>query len=599
MTPTWLKKQIGEKIKHYSGDLGLIKARAMAHCWSNKWLLGVRYSDAVHEIIDKWNCPRPPKWSNRRRVLDNSNDISNYSWEDALREDAVVPVISSESPRGVKATTASPQMSMKKDIKREALIFSSSPSHRCEVENIKTVCGNVPHGDLFILEGSGSNKSSQNSNDKGVMLALVDPIKFVPENLDKCCERQSTEVKKLDPVSACYSLAKRLRKKLNFREYMEALGEYRTNLYMDGKRVADARNGNKKTRRLKCAVQALAQLSMDEKIKPVILDCLRKRNSFVERMHFPNTPISGKAMSEGKSISSKNEVGGKGILHQRWKKGYNRQGEDADLRKKWVNGGRYGPKNPIALLHIYAKRTKPRLKLQFLFSSKHPKIGEKITVCIKLEGIMIGKGVDNTGKFSRAKLRAAADAVAFLEVGSYESQTLLKAIKTGVHPNFIPDARKAIKKCMLLGDPLSNPALRLENKGRDMLLRLGWEPNQGLGKDKKSGRLQPITYLQPIRTERHGLGYPVACTQLDEEGLVTFEGGIRYRLSQFRSQRKFDYPRETQIQFTKTLTSRERSIVHNLAKEFKLGSRTVKCHPLETGKVVFVYFPDFVSAGQI
>jgi len=264
-----------------------------------------------------------------------------------------------------------------------------------------------------------------------------------------------------------------------------------------------------------------------------------------------------------------------------------------------VNGGRYGPKNPVALLHIYAKRTKPRLKLQFLFSTMHPKIGEKITVRIKLDRIIIGKGVDINGNLSRAKLRAAEDAVGFLEVGSYESQTLLKSIKTGIHPNFIPDTRKAIKKCMLLGDPLSNPALRLENKGRDMLLRLGWEPNQGLGKDKKSGRLQPITYLQPIRTERHGLGYPVACTQLDEEGLVNFEGGIRYRLSQFRSQLKFDYPRETQIQFTKTLTSRERAIVHNLAKEFKLGSCTVKCHPLETGKVVFVYFPEFLSAGQI
>jgi len=517
-----------------------------------------------------------------------------------------VPVISTESLAAssgevVKTGTASPKFNMKKDNKREALIFSSSPSHRCEVENIKTVCANVPHGDIFILEARGKNKSAQNSNNQGVMLALVDPIKFVPENLDKCCDCRSTEVKKLDPVSAFYSLAKKLHKKLIFREFKEGIGEYRTNLYLDGKGLADARNGNKKDRRLKCAIQALDQLSMDENIKPVILDCLRKRQSLLDKNKFYKTQLSSKVLVKGKSNTLKNVVSDKGVEFQSWKKGCGRQSEwkDTGLPDIWVNGGGYGPKNPIALLHIYAQRTKPRLKLQFLPSTSHQKINEQITVCVKLQGIMIGKGIDKSGDFSRAKLLAAADAVAFLEVGSYESQRLLKAIKTGIHPNFIPDARKSIKKCMLLGDPLSNPALRLENKGRDMLLRLGWEPNQGLGKDKKSGRLQPITYLQPIRTERHGLGYPVASTQLDEEGLVTFEGGIRYRLSQFRSQLKFDYPRETQIQFTKTLTSRERSIVHNLAKEFNLGSRTVKCHPLETGKVVFVYFPEFVTAGQI
>lgn len=606
MTPTWLKKQIGEKIKRNSGDLGLIKARAMAHCWSNKWLLGVKYSNAVHEIIDKWNSPRPPKWSNRRRVPDSSNDISSYSWEDALREDNVMPVISSESPNlstgeFVKKGTASPKLNIRKDTTREALIFSTSPSHRCEIENIKTVCANVPHGDIFILEARGKNKSPQNSKDQGVRLALVDPIKFVPENLDKRCECQSTEVKKVNPVSACYSLAKRLRKKLHFREVNELLGDNRTNLYLDGKRLGNASSGNKQARRLKCAVQALAQLSMDEMIKPVIFDCLRKRPTSTESMSFSNIPISGNILKNDKIISPRNQAGGKGVQLKRWTKRIGRKSESKDTieHERSMNGGRYSPKNPIALLHIYANRTKPRLQLQFLFSKRHPDVGEKISVCVKLRGIMIGKGVDDNGNLSRAKLQAAADAIGFLEVASYESKILLTAIKTGIHPNFIPDARKSIKKCMLLGDPLSNPALRLENKGRDMLLRLGWEPNQGLGKDKKSGRLQPITYLQPIRTERHGLGYPVACTQLDEEGLVTFEGGIRYRLSQFRSQLKFNYPRETQIQFTKTLTSRERSIVHNLAKEFKLGSRTVKCHPRESGKVVFVYFPEFVTAGQI
>lgn len=130
----------------------------------------------------------------------------------------------------IKAATATPHRKMKKDNKREALIFSSSPSHRCEIENIRTVCANVPHGNFFIVEDRRGKKSPHNPNDKGVMLALVDPIKFVPENLDKCCECQSSEVQQLDPVSACFSLAKRLRKKLNFREYMEAVGEYCTNL---------------------------------------------------------------------------------------------------------------------------------------------------------------------------------------------------------------------------------------------------------------------------------------------------------------------------------------------------------------------------------
>jgi len=257
----------------------------MAHCWSNNWLLGVKYSDAVHDIIDKWSSPRPPKWTNRRQVPDNSNEISSYSWEDALREDGDLPVISCESPMAssgevIKAVTAAPHRRMTKDWKREPLIFSSSPSHRYETENIKTVCANVPHGNFFILEDRRGNKSSHNSNDKGVMLALVDPIKFIPENLDNCVECESSEVQQLDSVSACYSLAKRLRKKLNFREYMEAVGEYCTNLLIDGEQLGISRSGNKKDRRLKCAVQALAKLSMDEKLKPVILESLRKRTCF-------------------------------------------------------------------------------------------------------------------------------------------------------------------------------------------------------------------------------------------------------------------------------------------------------------------------------
>jgi len=145
-----------------------------------------------------------------------------------------LPVINSDpivsSGEVINAVKVAPHRRMKKDKKLETLIFSSSPSHRSEFENIKTVCANGPNGNFFIVGDRRVNQSPHNPNDKGVLVALVDPIKFVPENLDKCCECQSSEVQQIDPVSACYSLAKRLRKKLNFQEYMEVVGEYCTNL---------------------------------------------------------------------------------------------------------------------------------------------------------------------------------------------------------------------------------------------------------------------------------------------------------------------------------------------------------------------------------
>lgn len=245
-----------------------------------------------------------------------------------------MPVNFCESPvessgEVIKGITAAPHRRMKKDNKRETLIFSSSPSHRCEIENIKTVCANGPHGNFFIVDDRG-NKSPHDSNDTAVMLALVDPIKFVPENLDKCSESQSSEVQQLDPISACYSLAKRLRKKLNFREYMEAVGGYCTNLWMDGKQVANSRNGNKKDRRMQCAAQALAMLSMDEKINPVILDCLRKRTSSKERINSHNAPIVSKTMNDCKSTLSKKKVRSKGSQSQKYKKGFSKKGKDKD-----------------------------------------------------------------------------------------------------------------------------------------------------------------------------------------------------------------------------------------------------------------------------
>jgi len=234
-----------------------------------------------------------------------------------------VPVISCESPVAssgevMKAKTAAPHRRMKKDNKRETFIFSSSPSHCCDVDNIKTVCANVPHGNFFIIDDRG-NKSPHNSNDtgmSGIMLAIVDPIKFVPENLEKCCESQSSEFQQLDPISACYSLAKRLRKKLNFRECMEAVGGNCTDLLMDGKQLGNSRTGNKKDRRLKCAVQALAKLSMDEKINPVILDCLRKRTSSKEMINSPNAPIVSKTMNYCKSTLSTSKKGKDGALQK-------------------------------------------------------------------------------------------------------------------------------------------------------------------------------------------------------------------------------------------------------------------------------------------
>jgi len=83
---------------------------------------------------------------------------------------------------------------------------------------------------------------------------------------------------------------------------------------MDGEQLGISRHGNKKDRRSKCAVQALAKLSMDEKIKPVILDCLKKRTCSKKRVHSPGAPIISKAKNDCESTLSGNEAPGKGTL---------------------------------------------------------------------------------------------------------------------------------------------------------------------------------------------------------------------------------------------------------------------------------------------
>ena len=103
---------------------------------------------------------------------------------------------------------------------------------------------------------------------------------------------------------------------------------------MDGKQLANSRNGNKKDRRLQCAVQALAMLSMDEKINPVILDRLRKRTSSKERINSPNAPIVSKTMYDCKRTLAKKEFRSKGSLSQKYKKGASKKGKDGVLQKE-------------------------------------------------------------------------------------------------------------------------------------------------------------------------------------------------------------------------------------------------------------------------
>jgi len=640
MLPPYLRGQVTDKIKSFTRDFGVGKATSLAHCWANKYYMGCSYPEEVEAIIDNWGKPNEPRWRNRKPRYDPTSDNApHYTWGMALGEDDLsneeemmsplkgaekqhpdrdetsptpngvdlmrlemqAPDFASQSGLGTgtnrlclydEEKTAPPMRPTAHDVDnpRRQIAARSFPGHQPAVASPTPpppppipdggfdgpdlsafgVSGSSNQaGTMFLLPSSKKKTASRrppkkvkprppskNEQDVSVEKPLgSEPIKFVSESPGNQVGQSQPPAQKQDPVSALYSLNNHFKEKLTFRTETESKDPLvqKTLVFHADRKIAEATGGSKRQRKKIAADLALKELAKSPELRPLV-------ESARTRKKRPKSPTPPSGSSHRPPPKRQNS----------------------------------GPTSDIALLHMFADRTNPRRELEILKSKPKKNAKHKtVKIQIKLGGKLIGRGQSERGAVMEAKLRAAADAVGFLEKCSRESMELLHAIRTDTHPTFKPDEKKAIKKNMLPGDPLSM-ALRLENKGRDILLKLGWDPTKGLGKESR--RNHPETFLQPVRTERHGLGYPVE-NQQDEDGLVAFEAGVRYRLTQFKENLELPCPRQTQLQFSMLFTVPERARIHAIAKSLGLGSRSINDE--NGGRAVFVYSPKLVTSGRL
>lgn len=89
------------------------------------------------------------------------------------------------------------------------------------------------------------------------------------------------------------------------------------------------------------------------------------------------------------------------------------------------------------------------------------------------------------------------------------------------------------------------------NKGHQLLMKMGWKGEGGLGK----GKADPITVIEPLK-QKQGLGGPSSSLSRNE---------IRSRLNKFLSNND-----ETMLRFPAGLSSEDRKLIHTLSGQYNL-----------------------------
>lgn len=220
----------------------------------------------------------------------------------------------------------------------------------------------------------------------------------------------------------------------------------------------------------------------------------------------------------------------------------------------------FSGKNPISILVELSQH----MKIDLDWKPTPTKNGFKYTV--DLDGRFLASATGPSKKL--LKVNVAAKGVAVLERHT-RFLDLLTRLRTGKHSFLVRNEAKAMKKegLLLLGDPSLSDALKPNNKGYKLLLKMGWDPAKGLGKSLQ-GLTEPVAVKlkDNVRLGRNKSGLGFAETNKEE---ATFADGAE------RKVREFANSTLTQLQFSKDLAKEDRALIHNLAKKYHLKSKSI------------------------
>lgn len=188
---------------------------------------------------------------------------------------------------------------------------------------------------------------------------------------------------------------------------------------------------------------------------------------------------------------------------------------------------------------------KSRLKLHFEFPETEPfnSVGLYVGDCL------MGKWSGT----SKKEMRKEACTEIIAEVLAYQE-------REGGSPPICPASKQTIvdkRELMGSGSRIDGPRIDEGNKGHQLLLKMGWKGEGGLG----VGQADPLVLVEPRITSKEGFGGS-SCSSLSRDE-------IRARLTKFLSNKD-----ETQLRFPAGLSSEDRKLIHKLSGQFDLVHRS-------------------------
>jgi len=437
MYPAWLNVQIEKLALEHSEDLGIKKANAMAHCWANMWIMGTSYPELVHDIIDNWEEPTYPEWKDdwsdhSAKLLDSSSDeILQFKILSNERKDELQDTCKTSTPPPPPPPT---DPSLDYFLQGTRSPYSPQPSKMRRDKRPKK---------------KRSGKKNWKKKKKKPSAVLPEPSAFFGKEHNS--SQSVTPEKACHPVTTCYSFAQKLRKELTFKELEGSsvsgspMNERRTVLYLEKRRLCEAKGGNKKARKLECATQAIPTLSK------LLAEKAKKRGKSRKQTQ---SPSDEKVYQQDCDLMTALDIQEKpsrqiDLEEPAKKRGANirmqQHTPDKNLPRKRSTKRRKAPRSSRAsldLLHAWAKHSK--MKLKFLQNKENSKVklGEEIKVSVWLSGKKIGEGTHMLGDTYQAKLFAAVDAVKWLE---RKSETF-KQFKNSRHDKLMGKKGKTAKK---------------------------------------------------------------------------------------------------------------------------------------------------------
>jgi len=367
---------------------------------------------------------------------------------------------------------------------------------------------------------------------------LPDSSKALDSFLDEQFSTAPTEFPSLtDPVSILHRIVQKSKKDVKFNDSKKN-GEFVIECIVAGKVVGVGSSRKKKDGKKLACQKAAEALYNDKAMSSIVAE------------------VVGKVMD----ISLTPNVAPKEAME------IENEEEPEHIAEEPVNQP-HKPVHPTSAIYQFASKSYPQHTVEFEELSR----GRS---CLKLSGKVIARLSKSVGSLQDMKRELAQKGIEYLKKnkGSQDLITEILERKT----NLVVDKSKQIPKHILIvGTPSSSRPLPETNRGYQMMLKIGWDPSKGCGKNKR-GPKEPASVKICAQTDRAGLGY---ANVDDRKTAKKFQGNVEDQL------RAFAMSNEESIQFSNDMSNEERKRIHTLARKLGLKSKSKGKEP---NRVLFV-----------